>query len=86
MRLTEPKRKLRPRPWDLIEDDMLRDGAAAGLSLEALAIKIGRTISATKACAYVLRVSIKRAGLRAKGLSWAEPAASEKIDSSWRFR
>ena len=52
MRLTGP-------PWTLGEDDALRNAVIAGASLPALSKALGRSESALRSRAYVLRLSLR---------------------------
>lgn len=46
--------------WTPTEDDILRDEARAGRSFAEIATKIGRTESAVRTRAYVIRVLLRR--------------------------
>jgi hypothetical protein len=48
--------------WTAEEDDVLRQQASAGTSIAEIAAKIGRTKSALRARAYVLRLSLRSTG------------------------
>lgn len=49
---------VRGKPWTPEEDDLLRREAHTGTSSADIANKIGRTCSAIRARAYILRVSL----------------------------
>ncbi len=65
--------------WTSEEDDILRRDVLEGKSLQAIASKIGRTQSAIRTRAYVLRLILGRPGAKRRGSpksASAGPAAS----------
>ena len=55
--------------WTTQEDERLRELAASGAALAEIAEKLDRTVSATKARAYILRVMLGRFGTKRRDLS-----------------
>jgi hypothetical protein len=49
------------KPWTGDEDDALTRGVADGIPIDEIARKIGRTRSAIRSRAYVLRLKFRRA-------------------------
>ena len=59
---------MRPRPWTDAEDGVLRQGALAGKPVAEIASEVGRTESAVRPRAYVLRVLLRSAAARRHNL------------------
>jgi hypothetical protein len=57
------------KPWTPEEDERLRELAASGAGLIEIAEKLNRTVPATKARAYIIRVMFGRFGAKRRGLS-----------------
>jgi hypothetical protein len=57
------------------EDDILRQTALAGTSAAEIASAVGRTESAVRARAYVLRVLLRPVGIRRSGSVWQSSGA-----------
>jgi hypothetical protein len=55
--------------WTAEEDDRLRGLVAADADLVDIAKSLGRTEKAVKARSYILRLSLRRIGVRRRGLS-----------------
>lgn len=55
--------------WTPQEDELLRELAASGAALAEIAEKLNRTVSATTARAYILRVMLGRLGTKRRDLS-----------------
>lgn len=61
--------------WTTEEDDILRQAALAGTSVAEIAGAVGRTESAVRARAYVLRVLLRPVGIRRRGSVWQSSGA-----------
>jgi hypothetical protein len=61
--------------WTTEEDDILRQAALAGTSVAEIAGAVGRTKSAVRARAYVLRVLLRPVGNRRRGSVWQSSGA-----------
>jgi hypothetical protein len=61
--------------WTTEEDDILRQAALAGTSVAEIASTVGRTESAVRARAYVLRVLPRPVGIRRRGSVWQSSGA-----------
>jgi hypothetical protein len=57
------------KPWTPEEDERSRELAASGAGLTEIAEKLNRTVPATKARAYIIRVKFGRFGAKLRGLS-----------------
>ena len=61
--------------WTTEEDDILRQAALAGTSVAEIASTVGRTESAVRARAYVLRVLLRPVGITRRGSVWQPSGA-----------
>ncbi len=52
--------RIRRGRWTQTEDSILREQVSAGRSVPEIAAKIGRTESAIRTRAYILRVTLRR--------------------------
>ena len=62
------------KPWTAEEDETLRTEIFSGTSRCAISQKIGRSESAVKARAYILRLSLRPSGTKNQSGSEPQPA------------
>ena len=70
------------KPWTAEEDEILRTEIVSGASRCAISQKLGRSESAVKARAYILRLSLRPSGT--KGRSDSQPANPPRQSPSVR--
>ena len=58
------------KPWTPEEDGILAKEALAGSPPTEIASKLGRTESAVRTRAYVLRVLLRSANIKRRGSAW----------------